>query len=45
MKHKVINIEGKEVDNIDLHDKIFMSKPNKDLIKSIINWQTNHLKL
>ncbi len=45
MKHKVINIEGKEVDNIDLHDKIFMSKPNKDLIKSIINWQTNHLKI
>ena len=27
MKHKVINIEGKEVDNIELHDKIFMSKP------------------
>ena len=45
MQHKVINIEGKEVDKIDLHDKIFMSKPNKDLIKSIINWQTNHLKI
>ena len=45
MKHKVINIEGKEVDNIELHDKIFMSKPNKDLIKSIVNWQTNHLKI
>ena len=45
MKHKVINIEGKEVDNIELYDKIFMSKPNKDLIKSIVNWQTNHLKI
>ena len=45
MKHKIINIEGKEVDNIELSDKVFMSKPNKELIKSIVNWQTNHLKI
>ena len=45
MKHKIINIEGKEVDHIELSDKVFMSKPNKELIKSIVNWQTNHLKI
>jgi len=45
MKHKIINIDGKEIDNIELLDTIFMSKPNKELIKSIVNWQRNHLKI
>jgi len=45
MKHQIINIDGKEVDNIELLDKVFMSKPNKELIKSIVNWQRNHLKI
>jgi large subunit ribosomal protein L4 len=45
MKHKIINTDGKEIDSIELLDKIFMSKPNKELIKSIVNWQRNHLKI
>ena len=45
MKHKIINMDGKEVNNIELLDKIFMVKTNKDVIKSVLNWQTNHLKV
>ena len=44
MKIKVINIEGKKVDDIEISDKIFSLTPNKSLIKSIIEWQLNHIK-
>ena len=44
MKLQVINIDGKKTENIELSDKIFSVKPNKNLIQSIVNWQLNHLK-
>jgi len=44
MKLQVININGKTTDNIELSDKIFSEKPNKKVIKSIINWQLNRFK-
>jgi len=44
MKLKVLNIDGKNTDTVELSDKIFVSKPNQAVIKSIIEWQTNNLK-
>ena len=44
MKLQVINIDGKKTENIELSDKIFSVKPNKNLIKSIVKWQLNHFK-
>ena len=44
MKLKVINIEGKKVDDIEISDKIFSLKPNENLIQSLIDWQLNHFK-
>ena len=44
MKLKVINIDGKKVDDIEILDKIFLLKPNKNLIQSLISWQLNHFK-
>ena len=44
MKLKVINIKDQKVNDIELSDKIFKAKHNNELIKSIINWQNNHLK-
>ena len=44
MKIKVINIEGKKVNDLELSDKIFSLTPNKDMIKSLIDWQLNHFK-
>ena len=44
MKLKVINMDGKEVEGIEISDKIFSLKPNKDLIQSLIDWQLNHFK-
>ena len=44
MKLKVINMDGKEVEDIEISDKIFSLKPNKDLIQSLIDWQLNHFK-
>jgi large subunit ribosomal protein L4 len=44
MKVKVINIKDQKTDDIELSDKIFKAKLNNELIKSIINWQVNHLK-
>ena len=36
MKLKVINIEGKKVNDIEISDKIFSLKPNMNLIQSLI---------
>ena len=38
MKLQVINIDGKKTENIELSDKIFSVKPNKNLIQSIVEW-------
>jgi len=44
MKLKVINIDGKKVDDIEISDKIFSLDPNKYMIQSMIGWQLNHFK-
>ena len=44
MKLKVINIDGKEVRDIEISDEIFSLKPNKNLIQSLIDWQLNRFK-
>ena len=44
MKLKVINIDGKEVKDIEISDEIFSLKPNENLIHSLIDWQLNHFK-
>ena len=44
MKLKVINIDGKKVNDIEISEKIFSLKPNKNLIQSLIDWQLNHFK-
>jgi len=44
MRLKVINIDGKNVGDIEISDKIFSLTPNKELIQSLIDWQLNHFK-
>ena len=44
MQLKVINIDGKKVSDIEISDKIFSLKPNKNLIQLLIDWQLNHFK-
>tara|TARA_Y100000590_G_scaffold219552_1_gene248633 strand:- start:458 stop:1084 length:627 start_codon:yes stop_codon:yes gene_type:complete len=44
MKVKVMNFEGKKISDIELSEKIFAVKPNKTLIKSILDWQLNKNK-
>ena len=44
MKLKVIDINGKKIDDIEISDKIFSLKPDKNLIQSLIDWQINHFK-
>ena len=44
MKLKVINIEGKKVNDIELSDKIFSLKPDSTVIQLVIDWQLNHFK-
>ena len=44
MKLKVISIDGKQINDIEISDKIFSLKPNKNLIQSLIDWQVNHSK-
>ena len=44
MKLKVINIDGKKVSDIEISDKIFSLKPNKNLIQLLVDWQLNHFK-
>ena len=44
MKLKVINIDGKKVNDIEISDKIFSLKPNKTLIQYLIDWQLNRFK-
>ena len=44
MKIQVINIDGKKTATVDVSDNIFVPKPNKNLIQTIIDWQINNLK-
>ena len=44
MKLKVINIDGKKVNDIEISDKIFSLNPNKNMIQLLIDWQLNHFK-
>jgi len=44
MKHQVINIEGKKINDIEISDKVFSLTPNKYVIQSIVDWQLNHFK-
>ena len=41
---QAINMDGEKTENIELSDKIFLFKPSKNLIQSIIDWQLNHFK-
>ena len=44
MKLKVINIEGKKVDDMEISDKIFSLTPNNNLIESLVDWQISRFK-
>jgi large subunit ribosomal protein L4 len=44
MKLKVINIDGKTGNDIEVSDKIFSLNPNKIMIQMLIDWQLNHFK-
>tara|TARA_B100001123_G_C14926983_1_gene874112 strand:- start:152 stop:778 length:627 start_codon:yes stop_codon:yes gene_type:complete len=44
MKMQAINIDGKKTVNVELSDKIFSLKPKKEMIKTLVDWQLNHLK-
>ena len=44
MKLHVIDIGGKVTDDIEISDKIFSLKPNKNIIQSVVDWQSNHSK-
>lgn len=42
MKLEEINIEGKKIGTYEVSDQVFSSKPRKDLIQLVINWQLNN---
>ena len=44
MKLKVINMDGKKLNDIELSDKIFSLTPNKYVIQSLVDWQLSHFK-
>ena len=44
MKLKVINIDGKKTNEIEISDKIFSLVPNDKVIQSLLDWQISHLK-
>ena len=44
MKLKVINMDGKNSNDIEISDKIFSLTPNKSVIQIFIDWQLNHFK-
>ena len=44
MKLKVINTEGKKVNDIEVSDKIFSLKPNKKMVQTLLYWHLNHSK-
>ena len=44
MKLHVINFDGKSAEDIELSDKVFSLKPNKNLIQSLVDWQISRFK-
>jgi len=44
MKVKLLNIESSKSETIEVSDKVLKHKINHKLIKSVIDWQLNHLK-
>ena len=44
MKVKLLNLENAKSDTIEISDKILKHKINYKLIKSVVDWQLNHLK-
>ena len=44
MKLKVIDIDGIKGKDVELSDKIFSLKPNKNIIQSMIYWQQSRFK-
>ena len=44
MKVKLLNLESTKSETIEVSDKILKHKINYKLIKSVIDWQLNHLK-
>ena len=44
MKLKVISIDDKKVNDIDVSDKIFSLKPDVYIIQSLVDWQLNRSK-
>ena len=42
MKIKVINIDGKKVEDIEISNKIFSLNPKKEIIKQVVDWQINN---
>ena len=41
---KVINMDGKKPNDIELSNKIFSLTPNKYVIQSLVDWQLSHFK-
>ena len=44
MKVKLLNLDNAKSDTIEISDKILKHKINYKLIKSVVDWQLNHLK-
>ena len=44
MKIKVLDIDGANVNDLEISDKIFSLNPNESVIQSIVDWQLNHFK-
>ena len=44
MKLKILNLDGKQSESLDVSDKLINLKVNHKLIKYVIDWQLNHLK-
>lgn len=39
MKHKVVSLDNKEVDSIDLPDAVFGAPVRRDILHRMVNWQ------
>ncbi len=44
MKVKLLNLESTKSETVEVSDKILKQKINYKLIKSVVDWQLNHLK-
>jgi len=44
MKLKVINIDGKKINDIEVSDKIFSLSTKNEVVHSLVSWQISNLK-